>query len=101
MVKIGDIFRCSWGYEQTNVDYYVVVKVTKKMVTLQEIGSEVTKECGWASCYVKPDPTRIIGKPFRRKFNTYGENQVYVSINSFSGATRVDKDSESLQTSYY
>lgn len=29
----GTVLSCSWGYDQTNVDYYVVVKRTPKMVT--------------------------------------------------------------------
>lgn len=27
-VKVGDVFACSWGYDQTNVNYYEVVSVT-------------------------------------------------------------------------
>ena len=29
-VKVGDIFVSHWGYEQTNVDFYRVVELTKK-----------------------------------------------------------------------
>ena len=25
-IKVGDIFYRSWGYEQTNIDYYIVTK---------------------------------------------------------------------------
>jgi hypothetical protein len=28
-VKIGDVFSRSWGYDQTNVDYYEIVSVSK------------------------------------------------------------------------
>jgi|TARA_R110000772_G_scaffold254416_1_gene370397 hypothetical protein len=27
-VKIGDIFKCSWGYDQTNVDFFKCVGFT-------------------------------------------------------------------------
>ena len=33
-MKQGDIFVSSWGYDQTNVDFYEVVKVAAKTVTL-------------------------------------------------------------------
>lgn len=99
-VKIGDIFRSSWGYEQTNIDHFVVVKLTEKTVWLQPIGNKVVEECGWASAYVKPDPSRVMGEPFRRKLN-YHPSGVSVSINSFSGAFLVDKNSQAMQTSYY
>lgn len=36
--KVGDIFYNSWGYEQTNVDFYQVVAVTEKSVKVREIG---------------------------------------------------------------
>ena len=36
-IKIGDIFYNSWGYEQTNIDYYQVVKATKKTISLRRI----------------------------------------------------------------
>lgn len=35
-VKLGDIFVCSWGYDQTNVDFYKVVGVTAKSVKIQK-----------------------------------------------------------------
>lgn len=34
-VKVGDYFVCSWGYDQTNVDFYKVVGVTAKGVKVQ------------------------------------------------------------------
>jgi len=39
--EVGDVLRCSWGYEQTNIDYYQVVRlVGKQSVEIQEIASE-------------------------------------------------------------
>lgn len=38
-VQVGDIFYSSWGYDQTNVDYFEVVKVTAKMATVKEISA--------------------------------------------------------------
>ena len=35
-VKLGDWFYCSWGYDQTNVDFYKVVGVTPKSVKIQK-----------------------------------------------------------------
>ena len=42
-IKVGDIFYNSWGYEQTNIDFYQVVKATKKTITLTGI-KETAKE---------------------------------------------------------
>jgi hypothetical protein len=34
---IGDILKDVWGYEQTNVDFYEVVKVTEKTATVRTL----------------------------------------------------------------
>lgn len=34
-VKIGDFFVDSWGYDQTNIDFYKVVGMTAKMIKVQ------------------------------------------------------------------
>jgi hypothetical protein len=38
-LKVGDILYSSWGYDQTNIDYYEVTQVVgKKTVKIREIG---------------------------------------------------------------
>ncbi len=39
-LKVGDILRCSWGYDQTNIDFYEVVKTSANTVQILEIESE-------------------------------------------------------------
>lgn len=36
-ISIGDILYCSWGYEQTNIDFYQVVEKKNKQFTIREI----------------------------------------------------------------
>lgn len=36
--RVGDILVSSWGYDQTNIDYYEVVGVTKASVKIRAIG---------------------------------------------------------------
>ncbi len=38
--KIGDILHHSWGYDQTNCDFYQVVEVKKASVILRKIGAK-------------------------------------------------------------
>ena len=40
--KVDDILRYSWGWEQTNIEFYVVVKTTPAMIHLRRIGQENT-----------------------------------------------------------
>jgi hypothetical protein len=56
-VKIGDMFRYSWGYDQTNVDYFQVTSISPsgKSATLSPIGSEVVPgTSGMMCCDVTP-----------------------------------------------
>lgn len=44
-LAVGDIMYCSWGYNQTQVDYYQVTKVVgAKSVKIREIGQFVEHE---------------------------------------------------------
>lgn len=36
-IKVGDIFYTSWGYDQTNIDYYEVVAVRGSRIDLKEL----------------------------------------------------------------
>lgn len=40
-VKVGDIYRTSWGYDQTNVEFFEVVEVKGKFAILREVEQAV------------------------------------------------------------
>ena len=42
----GTLFACSWGYDQTNVDYYVVTRATPKMAYIAKVMSGDVQEIG-------------------------------------------------------
>lgn len=55
-VKVGDIFRCSWGYDQTNIDYYqCVALIGDHMMEVREIGQQ-RQETQWAQGECAPVP---------------------------------------------
>lgn len=68
----GAILYSSWGYEQTNIDFYIVVSRKNDFVILQEVGSHKIYDDNFndrGSCM--PDVTTKIGDPFRKKINKY------------------------------
>jgi hypothetical protein len=86
-VKPGTIFSCSWGYDQTNVDFYQVVERRGYMVTLREIGCKSIEETSWASdkrIAVK-DAFLKNAEPFKKKLQFHNK-EPYVSMNSYSSA---------------
>jgi hypothetical protein len=73
-VKIGQIFRRSWGYDQTNVDYFQVVALKAKTVVVREINhAQVKGSEGFMSCNVVPVKDSFIETSLAR--------QVKVGIN--------------------
>lgn len=61
----GAIIEHSWGYDQTNIDYYLITKRTDKgYLYLQAIGSHST---GSWSGTCTPDPTNVLDKPVVRR----------------------------------
>lgn len=55
-IKVGDIFYSSWGYDQTNIDYYLVVRTTQSMVEVMPINSKIESVPHFTSQNVVPDP---------------------------------------------
>jgi hypothetical protein len=43
-IQVGDIFVDSWGYDQTNVDFYKVTKKLKASIKVVKIGSETVAD---------------------------------------------------------
>lgn len=58
-VRPGDIFVNTWGYDQTNTDFYEVVRVTPsgKSAEVKPIGSHVQHYGGPSGNQVVPDRT--------------------------------------------
>jgi ssDNA-binding Zn-finger/Zn-ribbon topoisomerase 1 len=57
-VSVGDIFYNSWGYDQTNVDFYKVVRLTGAGVEVVPIGSKVVSGDAYNESVVA-DPSSI------------------------------------------
>ena len=105
--KVGDILYSSWGYDQTNIEFFKVVKVSEFSVWIQEIGKKVVEVTGWAHQNVVPvdspeyqvrnwdkekddwdNVNTFITKTHpiqRKKIQDYGDGYG-VSLNSFSSA---------------
>jgi len=64
-VKIGDIFINSWGYDQTNIDYYQVVKKSKKTIKIRAISSEVVED-GFMQGQSKPKINDFVGEELQK-----------------------------------
>lgn len=97
-LKVGDVLVSSWGYEQTNVDFYEVVKVLPKSVRLQQIGSHKELNNAYMSAKETPNPEKKIGDVFTRRVFSYDDTP-RVRICSFAIAKKWEGKPET-STSY-
>jgi hypothetical protein len=75
--KPGDILYDSWGWEQTNVDFYEVVEVrTASTIVLRQIAQN-TEETGFMSGHTTPRPGEFIGEPIIKRIQWY-EGRPYI-----------------------
>ncbi len=86
-IKIGDIFVSSWGYDQTNIDYYQVIDRTKKMISLKMIQKNLTPETKMGSstepkknCFF--EITHPYNETLKRKILYGYKNQPMIKITS-------------------
>lgn len=88
-LQVGDILVSSWGYDQTNVDFYEVVSVTEREVGIREIAGKVIRNDGSGSESVMPVPGAYEG-PVKRKRPGGSGGHVYIRLTSFSSARKWD-----------
>lgn len=84
--KVGDILVSTWGYDQTNADFYKVLKVSKAMVTITRLESnEVSEKGNWmfgkATAMVNNERGPVENRRFKSSADSY-----YIKINSYSSA---------------
>ena len=70
-LEVGAIFYSSWGYEQTNINFYQVVGIKGKNLTIQEIGKKTVSE-SQSTEMVVPAPEIKIGETFTKRLNKWG-----------------------------
>ena len=73
-VAVGDIFVSSWGWEQTNVDFYQVVeKPSASTVIVREIAAATVEGSeGYMSRNVRAVPNAFRSAPIKKRIDNYG-----------------------------
>jgi len=86
-VKIGDVFYTSWGYDQTNVDFYQVTDVIGKQVVIREIESTTVSDNGPGTHRVGPNKGHFIAnKAPMRKLPKGSTGSAYLTIDGHSAS---------------
>lgn len=86
-LKVGDILVCSWGYDQTNIDYYQVTRVPgPSTVEICEIVAKSGPEIGFMTANCTADRDNFKGEPMIKRASS--ENSV--QIESYAWASPWD-----------
>jgi hypothetical protein len=64
--KVGDIVYDSWGYDQTNIDFYQVIEVKPKSVVIRRL-KQTTTEDSFMSGLTFPLVNEFDGEPILKK----------------------------------
>ncbi|MGD0652262.1 MAG: hypothetical protein ABSA97_14190 [Verrucomicrobiia bacterium] len=115
-VKVGDIFEHSWGYDQTNIEYFEVVAVGNKTVKVRQIAAKAVEGTqGFMSQTVRPCPGQFLEKTYNltggrvRGHEVEGALTVLVKLSSknephlvcqFGWCGRVSADSSTYESWY-
>ena len=94
--SVGQILVRSWGYDQTNIDYYEVTAVHgPRTVTVRKIRSKLI-ECRGSSNEVTADPGNYVGEPKRCTVH-YGRVKVedYKGANAYPWDGKPDSETAS------
>ena len=85
-MKENDILYSSWGYDQTNVDFYKVVKLSGSFATIVNIPRRIVRSVR-GSDFVMPvtDPVEAKHLAMRRKIHGSGSGE-YLKIKSYAYA---------------
>ena len=75
--QVGDLMYYSWGYDQTNVDFFQVIEVKTKSIVLQPIEGKMLPSNGYGSMagLVAPIANTFHGKPIRKNVKAWVNSQ--------------------------
>jgi hypothetical protein len=86
-MNLNDILYSTWGYDQTNVDFYKVIKVSGKFVTVKQLKAD-KQPSGDMSYNATPTDEFADEAPLRRmvKDATWSDGHTYIKLESYSTA---------------
>jgi hypothetical protein len=85
--KVGDLFYSSWGYDQTNTDFYQIVRViSDNSVEVRKVEGKETSRDTPMSGFVTPVKDSFIGDSMTKRLNYSIESSPMFKIASYAWA---------------
>jgi hypothetical protein len=74
-IQVGTILHYSWGWEQTNCEFYQVVDRKRQTVAIRQIAAQTVPGTEGFMCEnVRPVPDQFTGEPITKRIGTCGIN---------------------------
>ena len=89
-LKVGDILTSSWGYDQTNIDFYQVKEVRGAFVIIQSIRQSREYDTQDTGTCIPVKDDFVTNAPELRKKVTGGNGYQYINLSSYSSASLWD-----------
>lgn len=100
-LEVGSVLRCSWGYDQTNIDFFeVTALIGDKMVEVREIAQEA-EETGFMQGKCVPVPGNYVGKPMRKRVKEGNAVQIHSFANAYLVEPKVIAGAKVYSASHY
>lgn len=103
--KVGDCLYQSWGYDQTNIDFFQVVEVLPKSVKIRPISQIMVKGSDGFMCEnVKPDKDGFTGEAMLRPVKAWvreGTKPTYSISNGRHSLSLYDYGERGVYQSHY
>jgi hypothetical protein len=102
-VQVGDVFVSSWGYEQTNVDFYEVTRVVSgHTIEVREIAGQNVKDTSHGSARVVPCPGDFLDKPaMRKRVSGHSDGTPRFRVASYANAYLAERNADGSFKSHY
>ena len=106
-LQVGDYLYCSWGYDQTNIDFFIVTKlVGKNKILIKGCSNQITNSTEYSD-FVRPG--KDTGNSWTRDnhgnhvelLKTVNGSNNSISLSSFAFARKWDGEPKSQTNSLY
>lgn len=82
--EVGAILYDCWGYEQTNIDFYCIVKVSGDYITILPMSKHTNYDYQSMSSQDRPNEIDFAQDPVRKKVKNYGFDSGF-SLRDYAG----------------
>jgi hypothetical protein len=100
-IKEGDLFYTSWGYGQTNIDFFQVIsRPTKAKALIRKIGRKIVNGPAFNSCHVKAVKNEFVEDESLTKAVTINSRGNLSSADGFNHEAAITDEDTSHYTSW-